>query len=488
MIQQKNIRLFILISIIGFFIISIFNGCRKDDVVDTSPSLRLKFSEDTIMFDTVFTTIGSTTQWLKVYNPSAEKINISRIRLAGGPASFYRLNVDGTPGIVFSNVEIEGKDSLWIFVEVTVNPNNVNNPMIISDSIVFELNGNTQDIDLVAWGQDAHFITPDKFFQGLPPFRIVAGENENINWTNDKPYVIYGYAVVDSTGTLNIDAGCRIYLHKNSGIWVYKEGSIRVNGTKDEPVVFRGDRLESYYDDVAGQWDRIWLNESSRDNVFNYAHIRNAYIGIQAEALDYAGSGSLRLNNCKIENMVLRSLFSKTYKIEAYNSIIANSGEVTALLSAGGSYEFIHCTFGGYWNAGVRQTPLMVLTNFYEDKYAGITYTGNLSKALFANCIIYGNNQEEILLTKHSNSSLQFNYEFNHCVIKTQLAQSTQGFVNVFRNQNPMMIAPTNFVFKLNSNSPCINAGNPLYALPVDIEDNPRDSQPDIGAWEYIAP
>ncbi len=136
--------------------------------------------------------------------------------------------------------------------------------MIISDSIVFETNGNIQDVDLAAWGQDAHFFVGNKKIEGLSyPYIIVANEGETVTWEDDKPYVIYGWAVVDSTGILNIGPGCNIHFHQNSGLWVYRGGSIHVNGELDSVVTFQGDRLEMEYRDLPGQWDRIWINESS---------------------------------------------------------------------------------------------------------------------------------------------------------------------------------------------------------------------------------
>jgi len=219
-------------------IVSINWGCRKDNVITNDPSDKLSFSADSILFDTVFTTIGSTTERLMVYNKASKKIIISSIELAGGSSSYFRMNVDGVSTTLASNVEIAPDDSLYIFIEVTVDPQNSNNPLVITDSIVFKTNSNIQDVDLVAWGQDAHFIVADTYQQGYPPYKIIVKEGENITWQNDKPYVIYGYAVVDSTGQLNIDNGCRIHFHDNSGLWVYKGGSIKVNGTKDFPVTF----------------------------------------------------------------------------------------------------------------------------------------------------------------------------------------------------------------------------------------------------------
>lgn len=90
-------------------------SCRKDEVL-TDKSAKLEFSTDTVLYDTVFTSLGSTTKLLMIYNRNSRPLNISSIRLAGGVSSTFRLNLDGIPGKAFSNVEIPGDDSclcLW---------------------------------------------------------------------------------------------------------------------------------------------------------------------------------------------------------------------------------------------------------------------------------------------------------------------------------------------------------------------------------------
>src|SRR5690606_8979034 len=135
---------------------------------------------------------------------------------------------DGSPGTSFEGVEIAGGDSVYVFVEATLGPGGVNTPFIIEDHILFRTNGNEQRVLLTAWGQDAHFFRPDRSIQGLPRFSIIAGLDDNgnsicetVTWTNDKPYVIYGYAAVDSCSTLRIEPGVRVYVHGGGGLWVY---------------------------------------------------------------------------------------------------------------------------------------------------------------------------------------------------------------------------------------------------------------------------
>src|SRR3989304_4986440 len=105
---MKNLLTFISL----LFLITIIS-CKKDAII-TDPSAKLEFSTDTVIFDTVFTTIGSTTHFLKVYNRNNKKIIISSIQLAGGNNSRFRMNVDGIPATYVTDIEIPKKDSLYI--------------------------------------------------------------------------------------------------------------------------------------------------------------------------------------------------------------------------------------------------------------------------------------------------------------------------------------------------------------------------------------
>ena len=193
---------------------------------------------------------------------------------------------------------------------------------------------------LTAWGQDAHYIVADKVFSGSLKYKIVAGENKNITWVNDKPYLIYGYAVIDSKGHLNIDPGCRLHFFNNSGMWVYKDGSLHVNGTLNEPVTFQGSRLEPAYSESPGQWDRILINEGSKDNVINYAIIKNGFIGIQAET-DSADMGNrLLLNNTIVRNMIGPGFAEPLLSHYCGNSVFANCGAYAVSLTTGGTLRF----------------------------------------------------------------------------------------------------------------------------------------------------
>jgi len=484
-------KLFVFASFSLLIFSFLFIGCKKDDQINDDPSLKLVFSSESILFDTVFSTVGSTTRKFYVKNPTNDNIVISSIHLANGTASQYSMNVDGTPTQNIDNVEIAPDDSIFIFVKVTVDPQNSNSPMVVRDSIIFEFNGNMQDIDLTAWGQDAHYIVANKTIGGSLHYKIVAGENENITWPNDKPYLVYGYAVVDSTGHLNIDPGCRIHFYNNSGMWIYKGGSFNVNGTLDEPVTFQGSRLEAGYKDLPGQWDRIWINEGTNDNVINYAIIKNGFIGIQAETMSASMGNRLKITNTVIKNMTGIGLLSRYYKIIGGNCVFANCGGYAMALTTGGSYDFRHCTLGNYYSYSSRQTPSLLITNYYEDLSTGTIFAGDLDSAYFGNCIIFGSNAEELALD--STSGATFHYKFENCLLKSSVNTGTVYFTDCIFNQDALFMNYNNNDYSLMPGSAAIDAGNiniiysSILDLAKDLKGNNRtlNPPPDLGAYDY---
>ncbi len=214
------------------FILAAFSFSSCDDELFTdNPQKTLAFSTDTLTFDTVFTTIGSTTEKFLVYNPNNRALHISSIGLAGGKNSQFRINVDGNTSAdnQFRNIDISANDSLYIFVEVTVDPNNADSPVLIDDSVVFQTNGVEQRVRLEAFGQDMILIKNKTILN-------------DTTLSAQRPYLIYGYLAVDSAKTLNIPAGCKFYFHNNADLIVY--GNLKAEGTFEKPIEMRGDRLD----------------------------------------------------------------------------------------------------------------------------------------------------------------------------------------------------------------------------------------------------
>ncbi|MCP4553318.1 MAG: hypothetical protein GY834_15040 [Bacteroidetes bacterium] len=475
--QAKQSFFFIL------FLALIISSCKKDRMISIDENIKLEFSSDSISFDTVFTTIGSVTKQLKILNPSDQKIKISSIKLNGGELSRYRINIDGVPALEVHDIELNAHDSLYIFIKVMIDPNDENSPFVVADQIQFMTNGNTQNVELVAWGQNANYVIADQIITGLPPFKIIAEENTNTTWDANKPYLVYGYAVVDSGASLLIKEGTQIHFHNNSGLWIYKGGNIKVDGTKENPVVFQGDRLDFDYQDIPGQWDRIWINEGSIDNEINYAIIKNGFIGIQAETLEEQMGNSLILTNTEITNMTGSGILSRNYNINGFNNVISNSENYLLALTMGGIIDFNHCTFANYWSRSVRQLPSVYISNYHQYK-SGSVSTRELH-VNFGNSIIDGVNNEELeidLLDDDISSFL-----FDHTALKTLLDTDNSFYLNCLINKYNFFKHPTKNSFELGLLSPAINRGSIDIGImfPIDLSGNSRIESPDLGAYEF---
>jgi hypothetical protein len=476
---------------ISLFFLLMFFSCQKNPI-DTNPGVRLTFSQDTVYFDTIFTSLGSITQSFTVHNTEKSPVKISSIRLAGGASSFYRMNVDGLPAEEVRDIEIGAQDSMYIFCRVTIDPTDTRNPFIISDSIVFETNGNIQDVNLVAYGQNVNYIIADTYIPGFPKFKIIAHENEVTKWTADRPYVIYGFALVDSMGSLEIERGTKIYFHNKSGLWIYKGGNIKAKGSIDAPIIFQGDRFEPFYQDLPGQWDRIWINEGSVNNEIDYAIIRNGFIGLQLETLSGQLGNQMILANTRIENMTGYGILTRFYNLTAYNDVVVNCGQYLAAFTWGGIIDVRQSTFADYWSSSVRVTPAIVLNNYAADTN-DVHYPFEF-RGYFGNNIFYGRNDDELLLM--GDTGAPFEYNFDHCMLKTMEDVSDPGhFTECLVNEDPKFFNYLENDYQLDTLSPAIDAGNPevirqsFFDLHRDIIENPRpEDLPDIGAYEFMKP
>lgn len=471
-------------------IVSFSFSCRKDLIEENSLAV-LSFSTDSVLFDTVFTTLGSTTKRLKVYNRNNRKVIISNISLENGNNSQFRINVDGISGNTHSDIEIEGNDSLFIFIEVTIDPNSVLSPFVVNEKINFTTNNKKQSVQLAAWGQNAHYFVANRSVSGIALVYLDKNNSTgalNETWTNDKPYVIYGgYLTLDDNDKLTIEKGVRVHLHNNAGIWVYQGANIQVNGTKDDPVIFQGTRLEYVWKDVPGQWDRIWINEGSNDHVFNYAIIKNAFIGIQAEPLPFdptprLSTNKLRLNNCVIQNSSAVAILATNYKITDTNSIISNSGQFNLYIKGGGEYQFNHTTIANYWEGGKRETPSVLLQNYYTDINGSIVPIAVLDSVNFYNCIVHGDVDVEFDTDIISSGTI--NYKFVNSILKTTNPTNGANFINVITNPSSQLFVDRKIQnYHLISGSSAINAGVASGVI-LDHDGVTRSNPPDIGAYE----
>ena len=488
-------------------LIAIISSCRNDfETVKSNGNLT--FSKDTVFLDTVFTNIGSATYNLKVYNNSKDAISIPSIHLENGASSFYRLNVDGLPGKSFDDVRILGKDSIYIFVETTIDFSQVQNPLY-TDKIIFQHSASTQDVDLVTLVQDAHFLYPNKDSEGLVE-QIVIGRNdegeeitvngfyldENTTFTNEKPYVIYGYCAVQENLELNIEEGAALHFHENSGIIVEKGASIQIDGSLENPVTLEGDRLEFDFENIPGQWGTLWLRAGSKNNSINHAIIKNASAGIIVDSLGSASTPTLNISNTQIYNSATYGLLARETHIEGHNLVINNSGQSSLALTIGGTYEFSHSTFTNFWAGGFRSFPSVYINNYFlgEDGVVG----RDLKQANFTNCIIDGSNSIELELDnedsaefnfKFTNNALRFNdFNNNYAGIPEYDFNNVELYENNLINPVINYLLPFENQLMVNTSSEIVGQAETTNStkFPFDIIGTSRSLPATIGAYEPI--
>jgi hypothetical protein len=447
-------------------------SCKKDSFI-TSEFARLTITADTLKYDTVFTTTGSITKSFKIINENNQKLRLGKVKLMGGATSAYKMNVDGAATTEVNNLDIEANDSIYVFVSVTINPNATNLPFIVSDSILVNYNGNTRYVQLQAYGQNANFLSN----------RLITG---NVVWTNNLPYVILGSIRIDTTAALTIQSGCRIFSHADAPFIV--DGTLTVNGTKANNVTFTGDRLDEGYKDLPASWPGIYFRGNSKNNVFTYAVVKNAYQAIVTEKPSINANPKLILHQCIVDNAYDAGIFCVNSSLQADNSLISNCGS-NIILSFGGIYNFTHCTVAAYsTNYLNRKNPVLSVNNFSNQ--TGTTLTADLN-AVFRNNIFWGDDgivKDELVVNKQGANPFTVLFEKNIYRALTDPSNSTLS--NNIKNTDPSFdsidVSKRVFDFRVTKNSfaPGINAGA-LTGFPKDLDDKNRNvGLPDVGCYE----
>lgn len=461
---MKNLSLLIVLLLFLF-------SCRKESFTTDSRVL-LTSSVDTLHFDTVFTTTGSVSQFIKIFNNNDQGIRIASVRLAGGAASPFKINVDGVQGPQVSNVEVLANDSAYVYVTVSINPSAQALPFIIRDSIEITYNGNRSWVQLDAFGQNAHFYRNRK----------ITGQE---TWNNDLPYVILGSLTVDTTASLLINKGCKVYLHADAPFIVH--GSLQVAGEKWDStrVVFAGDRLDEPYRNFPASYPGLLFTASSRNNSIQYSTIKNAYQGIVVTGPASSGT-KLTLNETIIDNAYDAGLLAINTSVSARNLLVSNCGK-NVILALGGNYNFVHSTIATFSNSYIQhKDPVLQVTNFLTQ---GNVITVNNLNATFQNCIFWGEQngfvKDEVVSARQGATA--FSVTFDKVLWRVQAAPANSTISGAITTEplfDSINTAQRYFNFRLKSSSPAFNAGtNTGVSIDLDGQTRPVGA-PDLGAYE----
>jgi len=479
--KPRQKALFLLVLFLSI-LLSVLVSCTADEIV-TNPGSDLRFSTDTLTFDTLFSTVGSTTAWLKVRNMSNKTIRIASISLQSGGASGFKINLDGETKTSFTDVEIPAQDSLFLFVEVNTSRQGSVTPIKVTDAVLFDTDGPRKQIVLEAWSWDA------VFWKG----RVISADT---TLSANMPIVIYDSLVVAENATLTLQPGTKLYFHDNAYIKVC--GTLSAIGTKDAPIQLRGDRLDyilpNYpYDYSSGQWFYLQLAPTSFNNRLEYVDIHGAYYGIIADSSSLDQS-KLKMYNSMIHNMVYTCLWSNTSNMDIGNCQLTNSGSYT-VAQIGGSSVYTHCTIANYQSGRDGDMPALILVNHLHDAKDTSIVRAYPMSAEFRNCIVFGSLTDEVGSEKRDN--IAWAVSFWNCLLRASrlpltLASGTNckyasdaKFLKLGSETDKYV-----FDFRLDSISPARKIGSTSYldSYPTDRNGISRsiDGKPDAGAYEWL--
>ncbi|MEO5944718.1 MAG: hypothetical protein ABIP30_00890 [Ferruginibacter sp.] len=464
---MKKIHSFIFIC--GILLLAA--SCKKESFI-TSPDARLGISVDSIKFDTVFTNTGSVTKSFLISNNNSQRLKLSSVKLIGGVSSPFKININGLSANEADNIDIAANDSIYVFVSVTVNQTTANLPFILSDSIALNYNGNTRYVQLQAFGQNAVFLNNT----------IITS---NTTWSNSLPYVILGSIRVDNNATLTIPAGTKIFSHGNAPFIV--DGTLIVNGTKAENVIFTGDRLDDPYYKLPSSWPGIYFRSTSKDNQLRFAIIKNAYQAVVVQQPSVNANPKLILHQSVIDNAFDVGLLCTNTYVQADNCLISNCGS-NINIQLGGNYTFTNCTVATYSNIYLlHKNPVLLVSDFLGNA----TPSTAILNASFVNCIFWGDNgsvDNEVTINKQGNNT--FTVSLDHCLYKAVNDPANVTLTSVIKNQDPAFdsidIDHNFYSFRITKNTaaPGIDKGKATI-FPKDLDDKNRAvGLPDIGCYE----
>ncbi len=463
---MKKLLLFIVpLSLIFLF------SCDKDSFIDSGDA-RLLTSTDTVKFDTVFTSTGSITKSFKIINVNSQKLRLSSVKLMGGAASPFKININGNAVTEQNDIEVRANDSIYVFVSVFVNPTQADLPFILSDSISINYNGKTKFVQLQAYGQNAVF---------LDNFHVVS----NTSFSNNKPYVILNRLTVDANATLTLPQGTRIFCHANAPVLV--NGTLVANGVKNNEIVIAADRLDDPYSGFPASWPGIYFSNLSSNNNLVFTKILNAYQAISLDPGGTLANPKLRLQQCTIDNAFDAGIVATNSSINANNCLISNCGSNLGI-SAGGNYSFTNCTLASYSNTYLQHKNGVATVLNYINTGGGVLAADLVAD--FTNCIFWGDSgivKNELVIDKLG--STVFNLTFNNCIYRAPSQPALATFNNCIRNQDPVFdsldFSRRIFNFRTNTpGAPGINSGR-ATAFTKDLDNNTRAiGITDIGAYE----
>lgn len=431
-------------------------GCIEDGF-DTSPSAQPSFSVEELDMGVQFTENPSPTALLMIYNRNSKQINLSSVRMRSG--EHFRINVDGSSGREFSNVEIRPHDSIYVFVECTLPPAPTAAALEMSDMLDVVTNGVTRSLPVKALAQN-----------------VVRHRAETITgsavWTAEMPHIIFDTLRVSPGATLTLEAGTSLLFHDKAALKV--EGTLLTNGTADAPVRLRGDRTGNVvadisYDIMSNQWHGVIFARGSEGNRLSHTEIVNTASGIALDSLT-----DLRLENCKIHNSASTLIAARGgSKILSLGSELSNAASAI-LLAEGGDFRFHRSTVANWY---LFKWPDMAIIEFLDPEK---------THCEFVNSIIYG---RDTPVCDYSETPEKLDIWFQR-VCFTIAGTDDSRFIKCLWETDPQLgydLKEYTFSYLPAPESPIINAADPSMDSP-ELSATDRHGRPRGNALGAYAP
>lgn len=447
----RNGHILLILSMIFAFSIS---SCISDDITD-SPSATLTFSADTVSFGTIFTDLNTPTARLQVFNENSKGVIISSIRFKN-PETPFRLNVDGVSGASFSDVEIRGNDSIYVFMECFIDADDSKEPQRVSDQLVFVTNGVTQEVEVEAWAWNVTRL-----------YSYSVDRDETL--TAERPYVIFDTLTVQPNVTLTVEPGVWLLFHDKASIKVL--GTLMAIGQTDNFIRMSGDRLDDIlpdvaYDQLAGQWGGIDIDAQSFGNRMEFVNMRSTVSGLRVDSCGDLSKNKLTLVNSWLHNSQGSVLSSEYANVDAYGCCFSEAaGNVVRLI--GGRHNFVQCTIANAYLFSSLFLPNLYLGHLLPEHAEENSQP--LMSASFENGIVWG----EIGSPIEPGDLIGSDVYMRNMLFKAN-GTDDENFVNCIWNEDPLFYTVRQdyyFDYRLQPESPALGAGNPVYITPECLYD-----------------
>jgi hypothetical protein len=296
-------------------------------------------------------------------------------------------------------------------------------------------------------------------------------------------------------------------MHEGAGIYAY--GSVQAKGSKDRPIIFRGDRTDKLFDSVpyrmaSGQWNGIYLIhdkeiEQQPQYQMEYVDILSGSIGLYtySEETNTTFCPKLTLKNSRIHNHSIYGLILQNVNADVVNCEISNCASYCVYL-AGGKHDFVHNTIAAYY--GYPYTNLNIHSNIIPEDVAAV-YVNDLSKnyaktiSSFSNCIITGGRKNNVVVATPLADEYKGQFVGNY--LRADSLSELFAHNNVYAAEEDTAVFQNIYYkykeyhyydFRLDSLSPARGIADSIIALdnPIDRVGNIRKPHPDAGCYEYV--